>query len=86
MNIARIPSLVPRPVEHPAAPGTDTTPARDAAPAATSRASSLWEVLTPEEREFFAREQELGPLTYRPGGVPAPKTPPPTGRRIDVKG
>jgi hypothetical protein len=46
----------------------------------------LWEVLSPEERAFFARARALGPLTYargRPaeGGASVPVR----GGRIDLK-
>jgi hypothetical protein len=83
MNIARTNPLTSLPGER----------AGERAPAAARRdavvptsASSLWEVLTPEEREFFAQQQALGPLTYRRGGAPASDAPAPTGRRIDVRG
>jgi hypothetical protein len=61
----------------------------DAAAAGTAspvRAESLWDVLTPEEREFFARQAELGPVTYgRPRrGADVPQAP--LGRRLDVRG
>lgn len=47
---------------------------------------SLWEILTPEEREFFEQQASLGPLTYRPGQASRENAPAPTGRRIDVRG
>jgi hypothetical protein len=55
---------------------------KDARPAE----SSLWELLTPEERAFFARAAELGPLTYRPGGRTSLGASLPTGQRIDLRG
>ena len=84
MNISRttapvVPSPVDRPGERAAAP------ARKDATAATT-APALWDVLTAEEREFFAQQSALGPLTYRHGGTPAKDAPAPTGRRIDVRG
>jgi hypothetical protein len=52
--------------------------------AAGSRATSLWEILTPEERAFFAEQAALGPLSYRPGTATAPAIVP-TGQRLDVR-
>ncbi|TVR51967.1 MAG: hypothetical protein EA421_14725 [Gemmatimonadales bacterium] len=47
--------------------------------------SSLWAILTREERAHFTRARELGPLTYgrkaSPDGEPAP----PRGVRLDVR-
>jgi hypothetical protein len=68
--------------EPPPAAGPDTPAAESGAGPAPG---SLWDVLTPEEREFFAVRQTLGPITYRParaGSDPAA----PTGRRVDVRG
>lgn len=75
------PSVRPQPApraEGPNAPGT-------AARALTGE-PSLWELLTPEEREFFSQQAALGPLTYRPGSTAPESLPAPTGRRIDVRG
>lgn len=47
-------------------------------------APTLWDLLTPEEREFFSGQIPLRALTYRPG-VPR-EAPGPIGQRIDVKG
>jgi hypothetical protein len=47
---------------------------------------SLWEILTPEEREFFEQQAPRGPLTYRPGSGQVDRIPAPTGRSIDVRG
>ncbi|MFB3908870.1 MAG: hypothetical protein ACE15D_10745 [Candidatus Eisenbacteria bacterium] len=57
-------------------------------PAASSLAaqSSFWDLLTPDEREFFEKQASLGPITYRPGGRPSDAMPAPTGQRIDVRG
>jgi hypothetical protein len=48
---------------------------------------ALWEVLTTEERSYFAKMQMLGPLTYgRPSNAaPASETPMGRGGRLDVK-
>jgi hypothetical protein len=48
--------------------------------------SSLWEILTPEEREFFEMQESMGPMTYRPNGGFSETGAAPTGRRIDVRG
>lgn len=64
-----------------------------AAPTATPerapvQGASLWDLLTPEEQTFFARQDELGALTYGPrdasrGARPSAATP--LGGRIDVR-
>ena len=85
MNIPGIPpSIVPIPVARPAAPPAERPAA--SASGAPSQAPTLWDVLTAEEREFFAQQQTLGPLTYRRGTTPPAHAPAPTGRRIDVRG
>ena len=87
MEITRT-SLPPAPVPVREAPRP--APAPDGAsepPAATAPAgeSSLWEVLTPEEREFFTRQAALGPLRYGPRrGAEAPLGAP-LGQRLDVR-
>jgi hypothetical protein len=70
----------PRPQPAPAdASGTQ-------AAAVPSGEASLWEVLTPEEREFFAQQTALGPMRYGPRrGAEAPLAAP-LGRRLDVRG
>jgi hypothetical protein len=78
------PNLPPAPASTPPAP----RPEAPAAPAAAAppAGASLWDLLTAEEREFFAEQAALGPLTYRPGGATPPGAPAPLGRRLDVKG
>jgi hypothetical protein len=67
-------------------PSRAPAPAEAPSPAeAGGEARSLWEMLTPGEREFFTRLEALGPLTYRPGSAKAPPSTAPTGQRIDVK-
>ena len=86
MDVSRIsPHVAPlaAPAVRPAAPRAATQPA---APAA---GSSLWDLLTPEEQDFFTRQTALGALTYgRASKNSAPPTPQgaPLGGRIDVKG
>ena len=74
----RFPELRPgRSASSPPATGAAT-----AAPA--SRESSLWEVLTEEERSFFQQQALLGPLTYgKSRAAAAPSAP--TGQRLDVR-
>lgn len=60
--------------------------AESAPPAAEAGEASLFELLTPAEREFFARIETLGPLTYRRGVNRQPDTAAPTGQRVDVRG
>lgn len=59
--------------------------AEEAAPAAAPRAeATLWDVLTPEERAFFAQQASLGPLSYGPRrGADASLAP--LGQRVDVR-
>lgn len=66
-----------------AAPTQNSVPAE--APAGTDPA--LWNVLTSEERTFFAKTSALGPLTYgRYKAAVNPQTPPAArGVRLDVR-
>ncbi len=65
---------VPAPVQAPVAQGQ------------AARSASLTDVLTPEEREYFARMEQMGPLTYgrRPAVAP-PAVDAPRGQRIDFR-
>jgi hypothetical protein len=72
------PPLVP---VRPAAPAP-----RTGAPAPVAQESSFLDLLTAEEREFFAQQTALGPLTYGPRSARPDATPGPLGQRIDVKG
>jgi hypothetical protein len=53
-------------------------------PAETGAALTLDDVLTPEERAFFADRAALGPLTYGPGRNVTPGDAAPTGGRVDL--
>ncbi len=62
-------------------------------PAGTTRQASdsaveksLWGVLTEEERQFFAQQADLGPLTYGPRGAMTETVDVPKGQRLDVRG
>ncbi len=66
-----------------------------AAPASTSASapaeSSLWELLTADERDFFSQQASLGALTYgRARGAAAKSASAagsgPIGQRLDVRG
>jgi hypothetical protein len=50
--------------------------------------SSLWELLTAEERTFFSQQASMGALTYgRARGTAAAAAPAaPIGQRLDVRG
>lgn len=70
-------------------PGAAANPTRAAESNATARSGqteSLWDLLTPEERDFFTRAATMGPLTYRPTGKTHLGDVAPTGQRIDVRG
>jgi hypothetical protein len=74
----------------PARPAAAAQPgAAPAQPAAASEAKSttLWDLLTEDERAFFTQQAALGSATYRPGrAAAAPQTTgAPTGQRIDVR-
>lgn len=70
-------------------PVAATRAAPAAAPASDVPAGSdpqLWAVLTSEEKAFFLRRAELGPLSYGPGAKPASGTADaPLGIRVDVR-
>lgn len=68
-------------VAAPAAPAPDASNSEPAAPVGSDPA--LWSVLTSEERDFFARQSAMGPVTYGPGRTHTAS--PPTGQRIDVR-
>jgi hypothetical protein len=84
----------------PAGALTGTRPARPSAANATGDASNpspasaappqaaagLWDVLTEEERAFFAEQAAIGPLTYGPGRTSSGPAPAPTGQRVDRTG
>lgn len=57
-----------------------------AAPAKASAEKTLWDVLTDEERAFFAQQAQLGAVSYRPARANAAAPAGPTGQRIDVRG
>ena len=80
-----LPRIAPLPAPaRPAAPAARTDAAAPAAPAAQE--PSFLDLLTPEEREFFAQQSALGPLTYGPRAARTGVQPGPLGQRIDVKG
>jgi len=68
------------------------TSARRAAPVQAAAAAespaepAFQDLLTPEEREFFALESARGPLTYGPRRVAAAGAAIATGIRLDVRG
>ena len=84
MDVARSAPIAPRtPV--PAAPAPAPRPAaKSYAKPSPAAATGLWDLLTPEEQEFFARARALGPLTYGPPRAASQAAP--LGGRIDVKG
>lgn len=76
-----------------AAPAPPVRPAAAPAPAAENAAppeSTLWNLLTDDERSFFSQQATLGAITYGRGGA-APATArdaagPALGQRLDVRG
>jgi hypothetical protein len=92
MDVSRIPANVANVAIVPPAAAPAPRPAPvSASPKAASPAagSSLWDLLTPEEQDFFTRQSALGPLTYGPSAKRRAAATPdhaPLGGRIDVKG
>lgn len=74
----------PRGTPHPQ-PSRDGETAAPAASAQTGEAS-LWEVLTPEERDFFTQQAALGPMRYGPRRGTDASPGAPLGQRLDVRG
>lgn len=89
MNIQGTPPIPIRELTLPTGAVRSSTPSageRESAPNRPAAEPSLWELLTPEEQEFFLRQMTVGPITYRPNGTAGESAPIPTGRRIDVRG
>jgi hypothetical protein len=93
MSVQGPSSLPLRPFSPPALTGAGTarsvaTPAARK-PEQAPAESSLWELLTEEERSFFSQQASLGALSYGRGRGAAPATPSgaaPIGQRLDVRG
>ena len=89
MNVSH-PSMNSPIIQRIAEPGVDRTVRsdreRESSGGSEVKHSSLWEILTPEERAFFEQQASLGPITYRPGNRTTDGVPVSTGRRIDVRG
>ncbi len=73
-------------------PPTASEPARaidQTSPTAPSREpsgeNSLWKILTEEERQFFAQQAEMGPLTYGPKQITQQRSDAPIGQRVDLR-
>lgn len=58
----------------------------EAAEPAAAAESSLWELFTSEERDFFTQQAALGSVTYRPARAATAGVAAPTGQRLDVRG
>ena len=77
-----------RPQDVPVATPETTQQPRDLVPAEAPPGTDpeLWQVLTAEERTFFARARSMGPLTYGPGSARDQNMPGiMQGGRIDVR-
>ena len=86
MDVSRIPPIVPAVIAPATRPVTPTATPKAATPAT---GSSLWDLLTPDEQDFFTRQSALGPLTYGPTAKGRAAIAPdraPLGGRIDVTG
>ena len=80
------PSTRIAPPQVPVRPAPAAPPPRAGATAPAAQESSFLDLLTAEEREFFAQQTSLGPLTYGPRSARPAAAPGPLGQRIDVKG
>ncbi|MEO8199703.1 MAG: hypothetical protein ABI679_04195 [Gemmatimonadota bacterium] len=74
------------PVRPGAVPATRPASETDKVGDTAETGSALWDVLTPEERDFFQGQAALGPLTYGPARRNAAPAPVPIGQRLDVRG
>jgi hypothetical protein len=86
MNVSSASPIVPRPAPPPAARTGGVAQPESSSASPDAQAKSLWDVLTPEEREFFECQAKLGAITYRPGAAAPLQSEAPLGGRIDVKG
>jgi hypothetical protein len=79
------PSAIPTRIGSPQRIESDS-PVRGAGPhRSQAAASSLQDVLTDEERAYFAQLESLGPVTYGPRARAAGVPTAPVGQRIDVR-
>ncbi len=86
-HLARVlPAAAPAPARPAAAPARSERTAGAADTPAAGAQASFWDLLTPEEREFFAQQSALGPVTYGPRSTCRAPQPGPVGQRVDVKG
>ena len=83
----RAPATVQAPKSTPAPNGAQATGAAVPTQAPAGTDPELWNVLSAEERVFFAKLGAMGPLTYGRVLSQAQNTPAPTARggRLDVK-
>ncbi|HVP13960.1 MAG TPA: hypothetical protein VMS88_00370 [Terriglobales bacterium] len=68
----------------PRAPAAAREPREAARP--ESVRGDFWELLTPEERAFFAERGALGSLSYGPRSRREAPSPGPLGQRVDLRG
>lgn len=69
-----------------ASPSAEPAASAANAPGGAAHETTLWDVLTADEREFFAQQAQLGAVTYRPAHAAAATPAAPIGQRIDVRG
>jgi hypothetical protein len=79
------PSLPPQPPVAPASSAPKVASEVSARPQASVSEVSLLDVLTEEEREFFAQQAQLGTLTYGPRKLNPHRPDAPMGQRVDVR-
>jgi hypothetical protein len=88
-SIRPFPELRPVRPAAPASPAaaSGSAPEAHAGAAAPAPQSTLWQLLTEDERAFFTQQAALGSATYRPSRNAVPQQQPgaPTGQRIDVR-
>jgi hypothetical protein len=66
--------------------GAATRSSAATAPASAASSSALWDVLTDEERSYFASMSALGPVSYGASGDAGSPASAPLGQRLDVRG
>jgi hypothetical protein len=81
------PAVAAKAAASPASASAASAAAPSAQQAQAPQQSTLWQLLTEDERAFFTQQAALGSATYRPSraAAAAPTPGAPTGQRIDVR-
>jgi hypothetical protein len=79
------PSLPSQPIQAPVGSAPKAVSRSAEAPPESTSEDSLRAILTDEEREFFAKQAQLGDLTYGPRKLSPHRPAGPIGQRVDVR-